>query len=104
MNIAPDCRLGEHVAQVRTKSGISEYRTFFVGALSAIDEKEPNTLFDQPQAIEMNHTVHGVVQGEDVDYYQVDVKKGQRISAEVEGMRFGQTGAVCAIARRSPVG
>ena len=28
VKIAPDCRLGEHVAQVRTKTGISDYRTF----------------------------------------------------------------------------
>ncbi|HRX83187.1 MAG TPA: PPC domain-containing protein, partial [Pirellulaceae bacterium] len=36
-------------------------------------------------------TVQGVVQGEDVDYYVVEAKKGQRISAEVEGMRLGIT-------------
>ena len=31
VKIAADCRLGEHVAQVRCKSGISDYRTFFPG-------------------------------------------------------------------------
>ncbi|HSG69471.1 MAG TPA: hypothetical protein VLA12_03605, partial [Planctomycetaceae bacterium] len=31
IKIAPDARLGEHVMQVRTKSGISDYRTFWVG-------------------------------------------------------------------------
>ena len=45
IRIAPDCVLGEHTAQVRTKTGISEYRTFFVGALPAVDEVEPNTDF-----------------------------------------------------------
>lgn len=88
--IAADCELGEHTAQIRTKSGISDYRTFFVGALPSIDEKEPNTDFASPQPIEMNVTVHGVVENEDVDYFQVEAKKGQRISVEVEGMRFGQ--------------
>ena len=91
VNIASDCRLGEHTAQVRTKSGISEYRTFFVGALPAVSEIEPNTQFDAPQAIEMNVTVAGVIENEDVDYYVVSATAGQRISAEVEGMRFGQT-------------
>ena len=91
IRIAPDCELGEHTAQVRTKSGISDYRTFFVGALPAVDEKEPNTEFTAPQAIEQNVTVQGVVQNEDVDYFVVEAKKGQRLSVEVEGMRFGQT-------------
>src|SRR5262245_22489979 len=31
--IAPDCRLGEHPMRVRTATGISELRTFYVGAL-----------------------------------------------------------------------
>ena len=51
IRIAPDCALGEHTAQVRTKTGISEYRTFFVGALPAVDEKEPNTDFAVPQQL-----------------------------------------------------
>lgn len=91
VKVAADCSLGEKVAQVRTKSGISDYRTFFVGALPAVAEKEPNTEFTTPQAIEQNVTVEGVVQNEDVDYFVVDAKKGQRLSVEVEGMRFGQT-------------
>jgi len=91
IKVGADCRLGEHVAQVRTPSGISEYRTFYVGALPIVDEKEPNTDFEAPQAISPNVTVHGVVQNEDVDYYVIDAKKGQRIAAEVEGMRLGNT-------------
>ncbi len=91
IRIAADCALGEHTAQVRTKSGISEYRTFFVGALPAVDEAEPNTDFAVPQPIPINSTVVGIVQNEDVDYFVVDAKKGDRLSVEVEGMRFGQT-------------
>ena len=89
VKIAPDCRLGEHVAQVRTKTGISDYRTFYVGALPQVDEKEPNSLFDQPQPITLNQTVVGSIGGEDVDYFIVEAKKGQRICAEVEAMRLG---------------
>ncbi|MBL8814653.1 MAG: PPC domain-containing protein [Planctomyces sp.] len=91
VRIAADCTLGEHTAQVRTKSGVSDYRTFFVGALPVIDEKEPNTEFSTPQPIALNTTVQGVVENEDVDYFLIEAKKGQRISVEVEGMRFGQT-------------
>src|SRR5947209_4563653 len=31
VKIAADCRLGEHAVRVRTATGISELRTFFVG-------------------------------------------------------------------------
>ncbi len=89
VKITPDCRLGEHVAQVRTKTGISDYRTFYVGALPQVDEKEPNNFFDQPQPITLNQTIVGTIGGEDVDYYIVDAKKGQRICAEVEALRLG---------------
>ena len=91
VKVAPDCRLGEHSAQVRTKSGISEFKTFFVGALPAIDEVEPNTDFEAPQAIDFNVTVQGVVTNEDVDYFVVQAKKGQRISVEIEAMRLDDT-------------
>ena len=91
VKVAADCELGEKTVQVRTKTGVSDYRTFYVGALPAVQEKEPNTDFATPQAIEQNVTVHGVVQNEDVDYFVVEATKGQRLSVEVEGMRFGQT-------------
>ena len=62
-----------------------------MGALPAVEEKEPNTDFALPQEIPINSTVMGIVQNEDVDYFVVDAKKGERLSVEVEGMRFGQT-------------
>lgn len=91
VKIAPDCRLGEHAVRVRTATGLSEMRTFWIGALPTVDEKEPNSDFAAPQKIPLNVTVHGVVDNEDVDYYAVEVKKGQRLSAEIEGMRLGNT-------------
>jgi hypothetical protein len=90
IEVAPDCRLGEHTLQLRTRSGVSDYRSFFVGALPSVDEKEPNNSFDQSQRIEFNVCVAGVLQNEDADYYRVTAKKGQRLSIEVEGMRLGQ--------------
>ncbi|MEZ6122452.1 MAG: PPC domain-containing protein [Planctomycetaceae bacterium] len=91
VKVAADCELGEKTVQVRTKSGLSDYRTVFVGALPAVAEKEPNTEFTSPQPIEQEVTVEGVIDNEDVDYFVVEAKKGQRLSVEVEGMRFGQT-------------
>jgi len=87
--VKPNCRLGQHVAQVRTKSGVSEYRTFWVGPFGSTPEKEPNSDFANPQPIPMNITVTGSVGNEDVDYYVIEAKKGQRISVEIEAMRLG---------------
>ncbi len=90
IEVAPDCRLGEHTLQLRTRSGVSDYRSLFVGSLPGVDEKEPNNSFDQPQPIELNVCVAGVLQNEDADYYRIKAKKDQRLSVEVEGMRLGQ--------------
>jgi hypothetical protein len=87
VKIAADCKLGEHAFRVRTASGVSDLKTFWVGALPVVDEKEPNNEFAKPQPIPLNCTVHGTVTSEDVDYFAVEAKKGQRISVEVEGVR-----------------
>lgn len=87
--IAPDCRIGMHPLRIRGASGISNLRTFSVGALKEISETEPNSDFAQPQPIELDTTVNGVIANEDVDYFVVECKKGQRLTAEVEGIRLG---------------
>jgi hypothetical protein len=91
VKIAPTCALGEHAVRVRTASGISELHTLWVGAYPTVAEKEPNNEFTSPQKIGLNLTVEGVVQTEDVDYFAVDLKKGQRLSVEIEGMRLANT-------------
>jgi hypothetical protein len=91
LKIAPDCKLGLHDLRLRTATGISELRTFSVGATPEVAEKEPNNDFANPQPIPMNSTVNGVADNEDVDYFVVEAKKGDRISAEVEGIRLGIT-------------
>ena len=88
--IAPDCSLGEHVLRLRTKSGLSQARSFWIGQYPGVQEAEPNTEFATPQRIEANTTVEGVIGNEDVDYFVVSAKKGQILSTEVEGVRLGR--------------
>jgi hypothetical protein len=90
VKIAPDCPLGEHHLRLRTASGISELRTFFVGPFPVVAEVEPNNLPVQAQKISLNTTVAGVITSEDVDCFAVTAKKGERLAAEVEGMRLGR--------------
>ena len=75
--------------RVRTATGVSELRTFSVGALKETSEVEPNDDFFKPQTIEFGSVVNGVARSEDVDYYAFEAKKGERITAEVEGARLG---------------
>lgn len=89
--IAADAPLGEHSLRLSGPGGLSELRSFWVGAFPTVAEVEPNGTTGQAQKIEMNHTVQGVAGDEDDDCYQVTLKKGQRLSAEVEAMRLGRT-------------
>lgn len=89
--IAPGAELGNHLMRIRTKSGVSHARQFFVGPFPNVEEKEPNSVFDAAQTIGLNQTVEGLITNEDVDYYKLTVKKGQRISLEVDGLRLGYT-------------
>jgi hypothetical protein len=89
--IAADCRLGPHALRLQTASGMSNLLTFSLGALPEVNEVEPNNEFNKPQKIGLNTTVNGTVDNEDVDYFLVEAKKGQRIAVEIEGLRLGWT-------------
>lgn len=91
LRIHEDAPLGLHDLRVRTATGLSELRTFSVGALPEITEQEPNNDFGSPQAIPLGVVVNGVAENEDVDYFAVEARKGERITAEVEGIRLGIT-------------
>ncbi|HEX5106226.1 MAG TPA: serine protease, partial [Pirellulaceae bacterium] len=91
LTVAPDCRLGIHAVRLRTATGVSNLRTFTVGTLPEVKEVEPNNDFLQPQVIQLDVTVSGIVQNEDIDQFVVELKKGQRLSAELEGLRLGNT-------------
>lgn len=89
IRVEADCRLGEHVAQLRTRDGITEFRSFYVGALPVVAEVEPNNSFSEAQEIELDVTIDGVITNEDIDYFRFTGKKGERVSVEVEAIRLG---------------
>ncbi|HMJ90761.1 MAG TPA: pre-peptidase C-terminal domain-containing protein, partial [Candidatus Acidoferrum sp.] len=88
--IAPDCPLGEHQLRVRTADGVSELRTFWIGVYTNLAEFETNNTTRQAHLVPLGVTINGSSGGDDVDYFRVDAKKGQRISAEVEAIRLGR--------------
>ncbi|HYV26715.1 MAG TPA: PPC domain-containing protein [Candidatus Eisenbacteria bacterium] len=90
LKIAPDCPLGEHHLRLRAASGLSELITFFVGPFPVLTENEPNNDPAKAQNVPLNTTVTGIITNDDVDCFAVELKKGQRFSAEVEGIRLGR--------------
>ncbi len=90
LTIAADAPLGEHSLRLRSPGGLTELRSFWVGQFPTVLETEPNASFDQAQRIPLNSTVHGVAGNEDDDYHVCSLKKGQRLSVEVEAMRLGR--------------
>ncbi len=76
-----------HPFRVVTNTGLSNMRLLNVSALPSIAEKEPNSEFQSAQPIDFNSTIDGVVLNEDVDYYSVELKQGQQLNVELEGLR-----------------
>ena len=89
LKIDADCRIGEHLMQLRTKRGISDFRSFFISEFPAVADKEPNNGFAAAQAISMDVTVDGLVSRGDVDFFCVEAEQGQRLSVEIQAMRLG---------------
>src|SRR5262249_33002298 len=71
--------VGLHDFRLRSATGISTLKTFSVGVLKDVTEVEPNNDFAKPQAIPLNVTVNGVADREDIDYYAIEARKGDRI-------------------------
>ena len=88
LKISPEAPFGQHEMRIRTASGLSTMKTFWVGPFPNVKEMEPNSEFDKAQKVALNSTINGVVTNEDVDYYEIEAKKGQQISAEVEAIRL----------------
>lgn len=94
LKLADDCPLGPHGLRLRTSAGLSEYQRFFVGPFPTIDENEQlpkrNDKRESAKEVSVNSTIHGRLNDPaDVDLYRIEVKKGQRVSAEIEAARLG---------------
>ena len=88
--IAADCRLGQHAMRVRTASGTSELRTFYVGA-SARDQRSGTEHRFCPAAEDRRSTRRSTASSRTKMsiFSVIEAKKGERITAEIEGIRLG---------------
>lgn len=84
-----NCQLGSHPFRLRTNQGFSELKLIRVTPLPVVAAVEPNETPMQAMAISSNVTVSGTLPSGDVDCFTVSLKKGERLSAEVEAVRLG---------------
>jgi hypothetical protein len=89
LKIAPDARIGEYVFRAVSNSGIADTRLFYVTPFPVQKEAEEDKAAPyKPQSVPLGVTIYGNTPGEDQDHFEVDLKKGQRLSAEVVGVRL----------------
>lgn len=96
LEIAPECRTGEHPFRILTRLGLSSMGTVFVGPFPVIDESETkdnsNDTTETALRIEPNTTVRGTLsksQANDIDCFRVAGKAGERLSIEVDMVKLG---------------
>ena len=82
---------GLYPIRLVTNTGISNLRLLSIGAMPVVQEVEPNSDFGSPQKVDLNVTVEGLVKTEDQDFYAVELKAGQTLNVEVEGVRLADT-------------
>jgi hypothetical protein len=90
LRVAPDCPLGDHEVRVWTSTGISEMRPFYVGPFPNVACSGSDHTIARAQPVPLNCTVNGIIHDEEIDYFSIQAKRGDRITAEVEGMRLGR--------------
>jgi hypothetical protein len=90
LRVAADSPLGEHEVRVWTATGLSELRPLYVGPFPNVQSSGTNRFIAKAQPVPVNCTVNGVIHDEEINYYSIAARKGDRITAEVEGMRLGR--------------
>ncbi len=86
IKVPPEARLGAHRFRVLTASGVGDLRLFFVSPFPVVPEVESPRA--EPQRVALGTTISGRTQGEDEDVFEVELRKGQRLSVEVIGARL----------------
>ncbi len=86
VTVPADVPPGSYDVRFVGEHGVSNPRTFVVGTLPEIAEKEPNNDVEPAQRVEVGTTINGVINAPtDVDYFVFAAKKGQRVLAICQG-------------------
>ncbi|MFO0918290.1 MAG: hypothetical protein U0872_08250 [Planctomycetaceae bacterium] len=89
VTIAPDVPVGRYQLNAVGFFGISNPRTFQVGARPEITETEPNNSVEQAQSVEWNQTINARMNAAtDVDWFKINGKAGQRMLGQLYARRL----------------
>ena len=96
LEVAADCRPGEHPFRVLTAVGLSSMGTVYVSPFPVVDEEEakPNTndTAETALSVKPDVTVRGTLSNsaaDDIDCFRVAGKAGERLSVEVDMVKMG---------------
>lgn len=88
VTVKPGTPLGAHDVRALTPDGLSNPRTFVVGALPELSEAEPNNAPSEANPIPINAVVNGSTGPADVDGFAIMGRQGQRIFANLAAERI----------------
>lgn len=89
VSVAGDVAPGNYEVRTVGFFGISNPRTFVVGALKELSETEPNNAREQAVLVEINQTVNARINGAtDVDWYKFTARSGQRLLVDCVSRRL----------------
>ncbi|MEO6738610.1 MAG: hypothetical protein ABIP20_00050 [Chthoniobacteraceae bacterium] len=92
IEIPADQSPGNVHLRIRTRTGISSPRQFHVNRLPIIDEVPEQTASrETAQLVPMEHTVWGHLLRYETDWFRIPLRKGQRCSLEMLGLRISPT-------------
>lgn len=89
VTVAPDVPAGNYEVRTIGFFGISNPRSFAVGALNESNEVEPNNAREQAVAVELSQTVNARINGAtDIDWFKFNGKAGQRVLVDCVARRI----------------
>lgn len=88
VTITGDVPPGLYEVRAAGPSGITNARTFAVGALDEIIDRSPPDTFAAAREVPLNTTINGVARAEHADYYRFTAKRGQRVLLEAWARRI----------------
>lgn len=89
VTIAGNVPSGLYEVRVAGDYGLSNPRTFVVGRLDEVAEKEPNNTEETATKIALNQTVNAAIGSTaEIDYFKFDGKQGQRVTVDCQAARI----------------
>ncbi len=91
IEIPGDAPPGNVHLRVRTRTGLSNPRSFHVNRLPIVARQQGNIDRDHPQSLPLEHTLWANLPRNETHWYSLDLAAGQRVNLELLGLRISPT-------------